>query len=386
MRDIFTRLDRSRRLIIDFQGELVSARGLNPDSGGEGEAAKLDVVEKWLARTGPDERIHVDAPDSRVRGGVRPNLVARFKGGDRRRKIVILSHLDVVGPGEASAWRSDPWTLRVDGDRIYGRGVEDNNSAIVSSLLAVLALREAGLPLPGAVDLAFVSDEESGSARGLEHVLAARPELFSPDDLVFVPDAGDPVGGTAIIAEKGVSTLRFTVTGEQRHASTPAGGGNALRAAARLIGLFDQALPARFSARDPFFDPPASTFEPTRMDANVESTNIIPGRNVFYCDSRVLPRYRLEEVEAEYRKAADAVAAGERVRVDMQAVHRLPRRPPPGGGAVGRARDGAPDHRHWRQDAEERDEWGSQLLQEIGAIASDFLYTEATCDFGFVNL
>jgi succinyl-diaminopimelate desuccinylase len=237
--------------------------------------------------------------------------------------VVILSHLDVVDPGEGTAWESDPWTLRVEGDRLFGRGVEDNNSGIVSSVLALTALRKNGVSLPVAADLVFVSDEENGSEYGLAHLLASRPDIFTPDDLVFVPDAGEADGGLAIIAEKGIAALKFTVTGEQRHAGMPAAAGNSLRAAARLITTLDEVMPRRFPGRNPFFNPPVSTFEPTRMDANVGSTNVIPGRNVFYYDVRALPEYDLREVEDEFRRTAGIVAAAEGVRIELETVNRV---------------------------------------------------------------
>ena len=43
-------------------------------------------------------------------------------------------------------------------------------------------------------------------------------------------------------------------------------------------------------------DDPASTFEPTKIDANVPNINTIPGIDVFYFDCRVLPEYSLDNV------------------------------------------------------------------------------------------
>jgi succinyl-diaminopimelate desuccinylase len=44
------------------------------------------------------------------------------------------------------------------------------------------------------------------------------------------------------------------------------------------------------------FDPPPSTFEPTKCDANVDNVNTVPGLDVQYFDCRILPRYPLNEV------------------------------------------------------------------------------------------
>ena len=44
------------------------------------------------------------------------------------------------------------------------------------------------------------------------------------------------------------------------------------------------------------FDPPISTFEPTKKEANVPNVNTIPGEDVFYVDCRVLPEYDISKV------------------------------------------------------------------------------------------
>ncbi|MBW2009722.1 MAG: peptidase dimerization domain-containing protein, partial [Deltaproteobacteria bacterium] len=81
----------------------------------------------------------------------------------------------------------------------------------------------------------------------------------------------------------------------QCHASTPHKGRNSLVAAARLI-LALEGLRADFPASDPLFSPPRSTFEPTKMEANVPNVNTIPGKDVFYLDCRILPNYSTDEV------------------------------------------------------------------------------------------
>jgi len=147
------------------------------------------VVEDWLRALGLEiER--VDAPDHRVESGLRPNLVARLKGEPGPARWA-LSHLDVVPTGPLDQWTSDPWRLRVDGDKLYGRGVLDNHGGLLASFFGLKALLEEGVAPAGAAGLVMVSDEETGSQYGLDHVLKARPDLIEPQDLVVIPDAGE---------------------------------------------------------------------------------------------------------------------------------------------------------------------------------------------------
>ena len=58
----------------------------------------------------------------------------------------------------------------------------------------------------------------------------------------------------------------------------------------------DEALHSAFPDEDPLFDPPVSTFEPTRRFANVPNTNTVPGKERFEFDCRVLPSVSLDAV------------------------------------------------------------------------------------------
>ena len=136
--------------------------------------------------------------------------------------------------------------------------MEDNGQALAASIFAARAVKETcGFGLN--VGLALVSDEETGSHYGLDYVLQKRPDLFKSDDLIIVPDAGNKDGDNIEVAEKHLLHVRFTVKGKQAHGSRPDLGRNTLRATAHLIVELDQALGARFSEQNPFFNPPFST-------------------------------------------------------------------------------------------------------------------------------
>lgn len=319
---IISRIDTYTEELIALQSELVACPALGPDNYGPGEEAKAVLMESWLAKTKPEAIFRVDAPDERVPSGRRPNLVAMYNGSEPGR-VWVLSHLDIVPPGELSLWHTDPFVLRRDGDMIYGRGVEDNHQGIAASYLAIKALRDEGVIPTRSVGLVFVADEETGSRYGLSHMLSARSDLFSPSDLIIVPDSGLPDGSMIEIAEKSILWLKFTVTGRQCHASRPPQGINTMRATARMIVALDEALPRAFPALDPLFTVPASTFEPTKKEANVPNINTIPGEDVFHFDCRVLPNFSLEAVKAEVWRVIQAVAGETGIKVAMETVQEV---------------------------------------------------------------
>ncbi len=324
-RQVCSRIDAYRQDMIDLQRELVAKVAVGPDQGGPGEAEKAAFLTDLLASWG----LKVDnfpAPDDRVAGGERPNLVA-WLPGKCDKKVWVLSHLDVVPPGDENLWDSDPYILRVEGDRLYGRGTEDNHHGIVISLMAVKAFLDLNLTPSRTVALALVSDEETGSGKGLDFLLKNNRHLFASDDLIIVPDAGSPDGTLIDVAEKSMLWLRLEVVGRQCHASRPELGRNTLRACAHMIVALE-ALGREFPQQNELFEPPTSTFEPTKKEANVPNVNTIPGRDVFYLDCRVLPGYDLAEVKEKIYAIAGEVARKFDVTLNMEPVQELVSAPP----------------------------------------------------------
>jgi succinyl-diaminopimelate desuccinylase len=314
------RIEDKRDQVIEMQRDLTAVPALAPQNGGAGEWEKSQVLARWLSRLGLGECESMPAPDSRVPRGERPNLLVTMPGRDQGRSFWIMSHMDIVPPGESTLWESDPYTLVVKGDRLIGRGVEDNQQGLVSSVIAAQCVKEAGLQPSRMVKLLFVADEETGSDLGIQY-LVKKPGLFRRQDEALVPDGGSADGTTIEIAEKSILWLRFRVRGKQCHASTPQKGINAFEAGSHLVVRLG-ALAERFSSRDPLFDPPLSTFTPTKKEANVPNINTLPGEDIFHLDSRILPREDVDEVMAEIRSICDGVQRDFAVGVDVQQIQR----------------------------------------------------------------
>jgi succinyl-diaminopimelate desuccinylase len=301
---LFNFIEKNTPLILELETELTKRPAVSPESGGDGEGEKGKFLEEWLKNRGITQLERYDAPDERAAGGVRPNLIATIPGKTDAKRLWIMSHLDVVPPGEASLWKSDPWqVIQREGPRgpiLVGRGVEDNQQGLCSSVLAALSLIAQGITPPHTVKLLFVADEENGSVYGIDWLLKNQgktiPAIFRKDDMILIPDGGDAQGETIEIAEKNILWVRFITTGAQAHGSRPHQGNNAHLAGADLAVRLHYGLSEQFSDRDPLFEPDCSTFQPTKKEANVPNVNTIPGEDVFYMDMRILPRYPIKAV------------------------------------------------------------------------------------------
>ena len=285
--------------VVEMQKKLISLPAIGPENGGTGETEKAKYIEP-IIRKYFDEVIECHAPDARVPAGHRPNYIAKFHGKDTSRTLWIMAHMDVVPAGDEKEWKTPPFEGVLKDGCIFGRGAEDNNQSIVSSLLLVKAFRECNIKPKMNIGILFVSDEEVDSEKGIIYVLEKQKSVFKPNDLILVPDCGDANGVTVEVAEKSIVWLKLITLGKQAHAAFPHHGTNANRAAANLCVLID-GLRNKYSEQDPLFDPPISTIEPTKREANVPNINTIPGVDVSYFDCRLLPSVSTEDFVSDVR-------------------------------------------------------------------------------------
>ncbi len=312
--------------MIDIQTKLCQIPAISPSSGGEGEVKKAEFLFKTLKSFGFDSVKMIKAPDLDAPSGYRPNILALFKGKNSSRTIWIMTHMDIVPPGELSLWKGNPFKAWIEEGKIYGRGVEDNQQDMVASFFAVKAFHEEGILPNYDVGIALVADEETGSEKGIGYVLRNSPP-FRKEDLIIVPDAGNSEGTEIEVAEKSILWLKFKTEGQQAHASTPEKGINAFRAASFLVTKLDR-LYQDFNKKDSLFEPPISTFEPTKKEANVPNINTIPGEDIFYLDSRILPVYSIKDVENKIKEIIKDTEGRFQVEISIKEEQKAPAAPP----------------------------------------------------------
>lgn len=323
---ICRRIDSTRNDMVDLQVKLASIPAIAPSSGGEGEAKKAEFLVDYLGKCGFVDIEVIKAPDLDAPAGYRPNILAYYRGKSSAKTIWVMSHTDVVPAGELSLWSGDPFKPWIEAGKIFGRGVEDNQQDMVASIFAVKAFQTLGLKPQYDIGLALVADEETGSDKGIGYVLK-HSQAFRKKDLILVPDAGNEDGTMIEVAEKSILWLKFKTLGKQTHGSMPEKGINAFKAASFLITELNK-LYEIFPHNDPVFDPPISTFEPTKKEANVPNINTIPGEDVFYMDSRILPKYKVEEVEAKMRQIVARIEKKFKVKISIEEHQKAVAAPP----------------------------------------------------------
>ena len=287
--------------IVESLCSMIKHVAVGPENGGPGEAERGKFLVNLARSLGLKDIEVFESSDPSALKGKRPNIIIRVKGATSK-NMWVVTHMDTVPEGDLSAWKYPPYEPKIVNGRIYGRGTEDNGQELMASLFGLAMLVKKGVTPECNIGLVFVSDEEHGNVHGIDFLLPKK--IFKKGDLVVVPDHGEPNGDAISIVEKSIAWLNVEVIGKQTHASTPDEGINAFEVAARYMTAAVNSVRKRFSNKDPLFEPPVSTFAPTKCEANGLNINTVPGKQVFAFDFRVLPEYSLDDVLSELQQVA----------------------------------------------------------------------------------
>lgn len=271
--------------------KMISIKAVSPESGGKGEAERVAFLLSLLKSMKLRPKVYRYKDKC---GVYRPSILLKY--GENKRTVWIVSHTDTVAEGDIKQWHDDPFRGVIKGDRVYGRGTNDNGQSVIASIYAMKALIKSGVRLKYNIGLALVADEEHGSSYGMIRLL--EDNLFRKGDMFVVPDLGSQSGrGRNIeVSEKSVAWYKITVKGIQVHASIPNKGVNAYKYLVLFLADLNGFLSRKYNRRNKLFLPAVSTFEFTKHDKNVDNVNIISGSEVSYMDCRILPSYDISKI------------------------------------------------------------------------------------------
>ncbi len=270
--------------VAELVSQLVAIDSVNPDlvPGGAGEAAVAAFAAAWLERAGLEVTIAEIAPG-------RPNVIARAAGTGDGRSLLLNAHMDVVGVEGVA----DPFSPRIDGGRLYGRGGFDMKGGLAAIMLA--GARTAAAGLRGDVIVTGVCDEEYASI-GCEALAAT---VWADAAIVTEPTALD-----VCVAHKGFLWLSVESSGVAAHGSRPDLGVDAIAAmGGALVGV--ERLGAELAAgrAHPLLGPGSVH---TSLIAGGRELSSYPDRCVLHLERRTIPGETREQVEAEVRALAGA--------------------------------------------------------------------------------
>ncbi len=81
--------------------------------------------------------------------------------GQGKEMIALLGHTDVVAPGDISLWKTDPFNLIEENDKLIGRGAVDMKGPLMMCFYLMKEIIEKKIPLNKRIRLIYATDEES---------------------------------------------------------------------------------------------------------------------------------------------------------------------------------------------------------------------------------
>jgi acetylornithine deacetylase/succinyl-diaminopimelate desuccinylase-like protein len=300
---------------------------------------------EWLAGYLDDAGLEVELDGAEPE---RPNLVAKYDGGEDGPVLGYLSHVDTV-LADKEDWSADPWGAELRDGFLYGRGTIDMKNQTAAVAVAAAGLARAGVRFKGELKVIAVADEETGGTLGAKWITEQRPDLSRVDYLLnegagAIMPYGDRRLYGVCVAEKGTFRFNVSTTGTAAHASVPGLAENALLKLAPVIIRLGEGEPGydlmeatralvvalgedpddpagaveRVRAIAPKLAPLVDaamrvTFAPTIVSAG-EKINVIPARAMVRVDCRVPPEMG-EEVAL--RRAREVIGDDDGLRIDF---------------------------------------------------------------------
>jgi glutamate carboxypeptidase len=153
----------------------------------------------------------------------------KFTLGEVPDQILLVGHYDTV-------WEADQISYRETSDKIFGPGILDMKSSLVSAIWLLKYFHDHHIPLKRKIVLFINSDEEIGSFTSRSYL----EEEAAKSEAAFILEP--PVVGTGALktARKGTSRYVLNIHGKSAHAgNNPQDGVSAIKEAAKQILKID---------------------------------------------------------------------------------------------------------------------------------------------------
>jgi succinyl-diaminopimelate desuccinylase len=248
------------KVLIDLTSQLIERPSVSPEDAG----CQLLIAE-YLQRLGFQiEHLRYDDVD---------NLWATL--GTQGPLFVFAGHTDVVPPGPASDWHTDPFGPVIKQGIMYGRGAADMKGSLAAMLTATSQFLLSRSSPRGTLGFLITSDEEDVALNGTRKVMETLSQRGTHIDYCVVgePSSSDQLGDTIRVGRRGSLSGDLTVNGIQGHVAYPDLASNPIH---RAVPALTKLTSERWDSGNDFF--PATSCQISNINAGTGATNVIPGR------------------------------------------------------------------------------------------------------------
>jgi len=237
---VLLEVDRAADEAVAFAADMIRIPTVNPPGEAYEDCARF--IGRTLQRLGFDvEYLAAEGrPEHTVRYP-RLNVVGSRTGLASRPTVHLNGHFDVVPAGEG--WSVDPFGGVVRDGKIYGRGSCDMKAGIAAAAFAAEAIRRAGVPVPGKIEVSGTVDEESGGFAGVAWLAEHGRLSATRTDYCIIPE---PLNVDRVcVGHRGVYWFEVATRGHIAHGSMPFLGVSAIEGMGHLLqAIREELMPA----------------------------------------------------------------------------------------------------------------------------------------------
>lgn len=274
--------------VLALTQELMARRSVTPD-----DAGCMEIIAERLGRSG--------CRCQRLDFGAVKNLWITH--GQGAPVTVLLGHTDVVPPGDAQLWASDPFVPDIRDGLLFGRGAADMKGSVAAFVIAMEQFIAAHPNHRGTLALLLTSDEEGDAIEGVRRVAEHFRSSGQHIDYCITgePSSMATLGDLVRVGRRGTLSGTLTVKGIQGHVAYPEKARNPIHQAMEPLA---ELAARRWDEGYPEFPP--SSFQISNINAGTGANNVIPGALRALFNFRYNPRWRAEQLEQEVQQTLDS--------------------------------------------------------------------------------
>lgn len=231
------------------------------------EKERVQLLKKLCEEAGMED-VHIDGLGS---------LLGRVGNGPK--KLVFDAHIDTVGVGDPSQWKTPPHSGIVKDGLVHGRGATDQLGGAASMITAARILKESNYSGQFSVWFAFTVLEED--CDGLCWKYLIEEEKFVPDFAVST----EPTSCRLYRGHRGRMEIQIDIKGISCHGSAPERGDSAAYKAARAALAIEKLNEALKPDDDNFLG--KGTITVSQIKVHGPSQCAVPDQAMLYCDRRL---------------------------------------------------------------------------------------------------
>ena len=274
--EVLKNVDANKEKMIQLVSDLVKIPSV---SGNEAELAKF--LMDYCTKLGFECEID--------RHG---NFFAFIKGKRPGKRLIFNSHLDTVEVGEG--WSVDPYSGKIDEDKIWGRGSTDCKAAMGAQITAALSVLEAGADFAGEICLMYPVEEEVQNVQRKGTYLSLM-DGFTGDYAVN----GEDTDLHVCLACEGMLEVKITTHAVGAHGATPKQGKNAITMMCKVVEELNKIVPGTNEYTG------SGSINPGVIEGGCRSS-VVPDTCVLKCSRFIVPgengQLFVDQIEEIFRK------------------------------------------------------------------------------------